>query len=113
MNEKTISNCNSRGCKRAFEDPCKRWETRYAAYFVSAGSCKSSKCKVCRYHSQITTEVIYGEITKEIDTVIFDIGNVLVHFDWVGYLKSLEFDEQPTSMWQTQCFEMKIGLPEI
>lgn len=33
------------------------------------------------------------EITKEIDTVIFDIGNVLVHFDWVGYLKSLEFDE--------------------
>lgn len=33
------------------------------------------------------------EITKEIDTVIFDIGNVLVHFDWVGYLKSLGFDE--------------------
>lgn len=29
---------------------------------------------------------------KNIDTVIFDIGNVLIHFDWMGYLKSLDFD---------------------
>lgn len=33
------------------------------------------------------------EITNEIDTVVFDIGNVLVQFDWAGYLKSLSFDE--------------------
>lgn len=33
-------------------------------------------------------------MTKEMDTVIFDIGNVLIHFDWMGYLKSLEFDEE-------------------
>lgn len=33
-------------------------------------------------------------MTKEMDTVIFDIGNVLIHFDWMGYLKSLKFDEE-------------------
>lgn len=33
------------------------------------------------------------EISKEINAVIFDIGNVLVHFNWEGYLKSLGFDE--------------------
>ena len=33
-------------------------------------------------------------ISKEMDTVIFDIGNVLIHFDWMGYLKSLKFDEE-------------------
>lgn len=33
-------------------------------------------------------------MAKEMDTVIFDIGNVLIHFDWMGYLKSLKFDEE-------------------
>ncbi|MDE6956533.1 MAG: HAD-IA family hydrolase [Lachnospiraceae bacterium] len=34
------------------------------------------------------------QIFKDIDTVIFDIGNVLIHFDWAGYLKTLNFDEE-------------------
>lgn len=31
---------------------------------------------------------------KNIDAAIFDIGNVLIHFDWTGYLKSLNFDKE-------------------
>ncbi len=31
---------------------------------------------------------------QNIDTAIFDIGNVLIHFDWMGYLKSLGFDDE-------------------
>lgn len=31
---------------------------------------------------------------QKIDTAIFDIGNVLIHYDWKGYLKSLQFNEE-------------------
>lgn len=36
-------------------------------------------------------EEIYG---KKIDTVIFDVGNVLVDYDWKKYLNSFGFDEE-------------------
>ena len=31
-------------------------------------------------------------LTENIDTVIFDIGNVLIHFAWKDYLRDLGYD---------------------
>lgn len=43
-------------------------------------------------------------LTENIDTVIFDIGNVLIHFAWEDYLHDLGQKVRCLTVWQDAVF---------
>lgn len=50
------------------------------------------------------------ELRENTNTVIFDIGNVLIYFAWKEYLESLRFSEETNKHVADLCFVIKTGM---
>lgn len=55
-------------------------------------------------HPKDTVISKISEETSQIDTVIFDLGKVLVHYDWRKLLQDLKYKEETARLWPRRYF---------